>query len=617
MEGPEHGGQDGSGTVPLRVNPAQECITSFSGWPIQKADRPRPSEGEGKHITAGWARWNWYTFGAGPLPGNRSSAVETPEDFPMKTYEYDSPSNAPEEPVVSLAEIAASTKRHKWPILLSLAALAFIFTAGAIAYLLLKPARSITTLPFRLEFAGAERGRYPNGTTFSSAEIVSTPILVQVYKANDLGDVVPFQEFKSSIFVVESNPALEALQREYRAKLSAPRLESVDRARLEQEYEEKKESIARSYYAISYAEQGRFTGVPKKIREKVLSDILATWAEQTVQSKGVVLYDLPILSSAIFESGMLDSYDYIIALDILRSKINRIIRNIEELSTIPGAKVVRTSEPPQVTLAELRVRLEDQLKFRIDPLIGTILDSGISKNPAASISFLESRLQFNAIERAGAENRVEAMRESLDVYQRAPSESTPSSEPSSAPVMPQLDQGFIDRIIVMSGQQDDMVFRQTLVQNMQNEALRVVPLESEERYYRGLIESLRGYGSRARPASSDELQMMRAQVDRAMTDAVRATDQVNEIYRSLSQNLNPSTVLFSTTAPPATETQTVVSVGNIALLGLLLLLLAVPLAILVAFVHSRIAPVLSDNRSSVHEDRPAHPRPEAGVEQPG
>lgn len=509
----------------------------------------------------------------------------------MNSYDHDTYDEQTERPI-TLREITDVVRGYRRPVLLAAATVAALFLLSAIAALALMPARVVTTLPFRLEFSGADRGQYPNGTKFSSAEIVSTPILISVYNANELSGVVPFQKFKSSIYVVEANPELEALEREYRAKLSDPKLSSVDRARLEQEFEEKKASVARSSYEISYAEASRFSGLPADTRGKILHDVLATWATQTVQNKGVVLYDLPILSSSIFEPGTLEEHDYIIALDILRSKINRVIQNIDQLALIPGAKIIRTEQPPQVTLTELRVRLEDQLKFRVDPMIGTILSNSISRDPQSSINFLRSRLRFNAIEQAEAENRVATLRDTLQVYQRQTpaTDGTAQDRSGTGTVTPQFDQGFIDRLITMSGQREDMDFRQDLVRQMQMEAMKVVPLQSEAQYYESIIESMQGFAARARTASPEELEAMRAQIDRAVTDAVKATDQVNEIYRSLSQNLNPSTVLFSTTAPATTETFSVLSVKRIALLGVLLVLLTIPAAIVLAFLHSRITP---------------------------
>jgi hypothetical protein len=510
---------------------------------------------------------------------------------------------------MSIRDVARVLGRYRTAIALTTLAVAALYLLLAVVLALIAPKRTVTEVPFRLEFKGSDIGQYPNGMKFSVSEIVSTPTLLSVYHKNSLKDFVEYQAFKNSIYVTEANPALEALEREYRAKLSDPKLASVDRAKLEEEFQQKKASVRRSEYMISYISASSANDLPKSLKVKVLADILASWAEQTVQNTGVVLYDLPILSSAIFERNILDKYDYVIAIDILRAKINRIIDNIDELSEIPGAKVVRTSPPSRSSLAELRVRLEDLLRFKVEPLAGVILRNGLSRSPGSSIDFLETRLRFNEIERKEAEARVDTLRRALQTYQQQGAEAAATGrEAGTLPpqtVMPQMDATFFDRVIELSGEKNDMAFRQALVSAMQLEDLKVAPLEAEEQYYRVLIDSLRNVDSRAREAQPAELAALNTQVNAVVEDAIRTTDEVNQIYRTFSENLNPSTVLFSTTAPPVTRIERAYVPQRMALLGLLLLMVTVPMAAAGALVHNYLTgsddDVVADERGQVGE----------------
>ncbi|MCA1734255.1 MAG: hypothetical protein LC732_11705, partial [Acidobacteria bacterium] len=297
-----------------------------------------------------------------------------------------------EESTISLREIASTLGRYKVPILLTIGILMLLWALGSALLLLRSPSERQAELPFRLEFKGAERGEYPNGTKFEATEILSAPVLLQVYNANQLDRYMQFSRFRSAVFVLQSNDALEQLIREYRARLSDPKLAAVDRERLEAEFAQKKASIAQSDYSLVLSVPEKAPAVPRKLQAKVLSDLLQVWAQQTVQNKGVVLYDLSILSSGMFEQQALDTYDYVIALDMLRSRIRRVIGNIDQLHDIQGSKVVRSGEPDSASLAELRVRLEDTLQFRVQPLLGLVLTEGISRSPSSSIRFLETQL---------------------------------------------------------------------------------------------------------------------------------------------------------------------------------------------------------------------------------
>lgn len=489
---------------------------------------------------------------------------------------------------LSIRNVTRVLRRYRSAIGITIVSVAAIYLLIAVVVMLVAPKRMVTVVPFRLEFKGSDVGEYPNGRKFSVSEIISTPTLLYVFEKNGLKEFVDYQTFKSSIFVTESNPALEALEREYKAKLSEPRLPAVDRARLEEEFQQKKASVRRSEFAISYLSASESKDIPKSLRVKVLMDILGAWAERTVQNTGVVLYDLPILSSAIFERDVLDKYDYIIAVDILRTKIGRIIENIRQLSEIPGAKVVRTPPPARASLAELQVRLEDTLRFKVEPLMGTVLGNGLSKNPRASIEFLEIRLRFNEIERNEAQARVDTLRRTLQTYQQHGAGSESTAAVSSQPVIAQMDKTVIDRVLELSGEKTDMAFRQTLVSAMQSEDLNVAPLRAEEQYYRILIDSLRDIGGGARGARPEELASLTAQTNAIVEDAIRVTDDVNQIYRTFSENLSPSTALYSTTAPPSTRVERAYPPQQLLLIGLLLLIVTVPLAAAGSLLHNYV-----------------------------
>ena len=112
---------------------------------------------------------------------------------------------------ISVAHIINVLRRYSPIIAVSIAAVIFGYVLIALAYYALSPTTLSSRLPFRLEFEGAERGEYPNGLKFSSSEIVSTPILMRVYEANELSKYVPFHRFKESLFVHESSPELQRL----------------------------------------------------------------------------------------------------------------------------------------------------------------------------------------------------------------------------------------------------------------------------------------------------------------------------------------------------------------------------------------------------------------------
>jgi hypothetical protein len=72
----------------------------------------------------------------------------------------------------------------------------------ALLVYLLAPRERVASLAFQLTFEGADRQEYPNGVKVSSAELVSTPILADVFRANDLDRYISFDKFKDAVFVL-------------------------------------------------------------------------------------------------------------------------------------------------------------------------------------------------------------------------------------------------------------------------------------------------------------------------------------------------------------------------------------------------------------------------------
>jgi len=126
--------------------------------------------------------------------------------------------------------------------------------------------------------------------------MVSTPVLSEVFKANDLQRYTAFAKFKDAVFVLQTNRDLELLSCEYTAKLSDSKLGPVDRARLEEEFRKKRESLGSAGFSLNIRRNETLLTMP----DAMLSE------------------------------------DYIISVDLLRTKIERILKSVVVMSEIPG-----------------------------------------------------------------------------------------------------------------------------------------------------------------------------------------------------------------------------------------------------------------------------------------
>src|SRR5205814_1365975 len=126
------------------------------------------------------------------------------------------------------------------------------FTIGALFAYISQPIERKASLEFRLLFRGSDSGKYPNGLPFNPNEIISTPIVGDVYAANDLKRYCSLEEFKNGFFIIQSGTQLQLLDFEYQAKLADARLTPVERSKLEDEFKEKHAALNSPQYTLNF-----------------------------------------------------------------------------------------------------------------------------------------------------------------------------------------------------------------------------------------------------------------------------------------------------------------------------------------------------------------------------
>jgi hypothetical protein len=494
---------------------------------------------------------------------------------------------------VSLAPLVRTLWGYRRLMLSILAGTALLCVVFGLWSYVARPAERHASLEFRLAFEGADKDEYPNGLRFARSEIISAPVLSEVYEKNELSRYSTYDDFRTSFFILESSHALELLNYQYASKLAETRLTPVDRARLEEEFRQRREALSVPQYTLSFMAPRRQAAMPESLIAKVLNDVLGTWAEQAASRKGVLRYQVNVLTTNVLLRDFVGGEDYLVRVDILRDKINRILENMDVIGELPGATVIRAGER-QVSLAEIRANLYDVLRFKVEPLTGTIRSLGLTRDPELMRRYFENRLLQVQLNRKEAEARVAVLQESLRRYVTERAGVTVEAIPGSAPqagmpgasgVIPQFGESFLDRLIALAGQNDDTKYRQDLTNRIIDAGNVSVSLEKETAYYESIMDSVRrlgpGIGRNVAPAS---IRQVEARIDEVFNDTIRALEQVDGLYEQLShQNLNPRTNLYSIASPFTMRTVRGIELRTIALYSLLILLavaIALPLGCL-------------------------------------
>jgi len=499
----------------------------------------------------------------------------------------------PPEPGLSLSHFAQVIRRYRPVILLSLACVVLAFLIIAVSVSLLGPSEEITTQTFRLDFVGAGRGEYPNKTKFNIADIISGPIVTRVWQENHLTDYISFGNFSRSVFVLESNRQYEQLAAEYQAKLADAKLSPVDRERLQREFEQKTESISKNEYAISFDHRSLKRSIPEPLARKVLLDILNDWAEFAVNQQHVIAYQVSVLSPEILAPSAIEQRDLVAAIEVLRSKANRVITNIDKFEGLPGATLARTSKD-HMSLEEARIRLDEIMRFRLEPLLAAVVHaSGLINDRATTIRFLESQLAYDQRRLESAQRQADSIRESIAVYEEpaatvavaSGAAKKPEQPKSGEAVVPQLSDSFLDRLVSMTGRAADAQYRQAVVADYRKAVADTIPLKQSVAYDTTVLDELRkSFGGGAALSAAS----VRSEIDQTRTEVGQLINTMNELFQIVSRNMTPSTQLFTLTGPPTTRVLRSIGAPRLALYGLLVLLIALPTIIVLCLLHNRV-----------------------------
>jgi hypothetical protein len=468
-----------------------------------------------------------------------------------------------------------------------------LYLVGVLLVLLIAPVERLGSIQFRLLFDGAEKGEYPNGTSFSAAEIVAGPVLTEVFKVNDLQRFGKYEDFQESVFVLQSNLDLDLLAYEYRARLADTKLSPVDRARLEEEYRRKRDALIDPVYTISMRRQERLKTLPRDLMNKVLLDVLSTWAKQADERKGATTYHIDVLSPSILQRSMLDQEDYLVAIDIMRAKTSRVLATIDEIDKLPGAKTIRVGAD-RVTLAEVRAALEDVVRFKLEPLLGLIRSEGITKNSRALLLYASNQLFQLRQEQQESLAMVQALQASVREFSTEvgvpAGEAGGSARGSGGPtggggVTPQIDQSFLDRIMGLSTAREEFEYRREITDRVIRVSERMASRAREAAYYDDLAKELRASTARA-VGSSETVALIKSRSAEAYTEIVKGIEQTALIYRELSTlNLNPSSTVFAVTSPFVQQTQRSLTLRTVVLYLVLVLMLTLVLAPIGCLIH--------------------------------
>jgi len=441
----------------------------------------------------------------------------------------------------------------------------FLFVVALLIFFFRSPKERITQAQVRFLFQGAEDGKYPNGDLFSPMELVSTTILQEVYDADALARYLPFSDFKNGFTVLQQNIASDAMEADYKSRMADMKMLSVDRDRLIREFRERLAALRSADYSLTFIQKYRLSSIPGETLKKIVSQVIATWARNADLKKGALSYRVAVFSPKMVSANLSDNYTIpIVALDILRNQVRKIINNIDEIQNLPGASFIRDTKEEDLLL-DIRNRLEELDRFQINPLIGQIRSQGITNDPQATINYLENQLFQLNLQKQSAQDKVKFLERSLTSYLQERSAAAPPS--GTTTVIPQIGADFFDKIMEMGDKISDVDYRKSITERIIAAGAELLVIEKDTNYYEEFLSLFKKMNSSSR-VSPEKIKTFENNYQKAAARLIHAIEEINQIYQRIAKhNLNPDALLYSMVSLPSTSTRYSISRNFLILLA--------------------------------------------------
>lgn len=511
-----------------------------------------------------------------------------------------------DEDEISLGDLFSTIWRARGRIAVYTLAAGLVILAIIVGVYFFQEKEYVVKQEFRLEFTGADQNKYPNGLQFSTADILSTEVLDKVYRQNDLGKYMKFSDFKAGLAVFQMNDRLRLLEFEYSQRFSEKNLSMENRQRLEQEFLEKKKALMVPVYSLTFIQGGRAGSIPDNVAAKVLQDILREWSVFAERVKGANKFQLELVSPNVLKKEDIEAEDYLVATDILRVMTQRVSKDLEALAGLPGARVVRVGDQG-ISLSDLRYRLQDLERFKLNPLLGLIRQTAVSKHPEFTLGYLQNQIFDLKLKTEQAAANVAIYENSLNQYiqksrgsglspaqgEGMPGPSSQQGMFSNVPAMiPQFGESFLDSLVQMAQENSDAMFRQTITKNVIDVGLEKVELEFQARFYEDMWTkiNLQINGEQAKSDNDAAFLTLAAErIEKTQQEIfdglMNSIQDLNLLYDSLSRSsLNPDAVLYSVTSPALFSVEKPVSAKRLVMFAVLGMFLCVGVILLTVLV---------------------------------
>ncbi len=366
------------------------------------------------------------------------------------------------EDEISLKDLFHNIWRTRVTWVASLLIVTMLFWGVWGIFSLIKPNVKTFGLAANLTFENIDKGLYPNETPFYRSDITTSSVLKKVYADNKIGQYgVLSSEFVQMINVLPYAPDIEAIELKYEKKLANSKKMTPQDIDLIQSQKNEEILAASQRGVLVQLTELNVNQIPENVIKKVLLDIYKTWAYKAINERNVLKTDIDLLSSITVENSLVNELDYSIALDFVKDKMNVVKDVFEQILELPNSKTI-TDPETGLTILDMSRSLDDRLKYQLRLIEAPIVQLGITRYPDLTNIYYLEELYLLKEKSNMLDLKAKATQQTLERYSVQYNTNSNGAVVTQSSMSPQFSGDFLDKIISLSGESTDTLYKQEL-----------------------------------------------------------------------------------------------------------------------------------------------------------
>lgn len=441
--------------------------------------------------------------------------------------------NKEQEFVFNFQVFFAFLKKYKWRLaLFAFLSLAVLGLVGVLLYFRL-PGRSYIAQEVKILLP--KQGKddelvYPNGKRFSRLDIISPPVLEEVYINDKLRDIISFDDFQKKLSVINFSYRRTLLDAELASKLEKRNLNIADIGRIEDEYRVALAALDRSTYRIILDN----SNIPPNLSAKILNDVMLNWFRIYSALESDKLPSINIASELEKVATEDITQSRMIALDRLRYHLVQLDGMIGRLYVLQNKR--RVTLPSGEFLEDITSALEYITTYQF-----ALLRQMISMNPSLRSEldqvYLQSRLSAEQLKLESLKSQRKMLFDSLTLGDNKNNvELSKSGQMESTLV---VDSGFLAQLSAIFARDASNNLRKQLAEQNMVLANSIAKQETVVAFYQGILNKLNEVPTAVSGAGQVQFDQLLRESVKNVVDLSKKLNEfkellVNDYYSSLN-----------------------------------------------------------------------------------